>query len=230
VQGLCQRGLGPASSNWMETTIQTEAVCAGRGWADPPRRANGDGMRGGRWGIMAAFTRSRLTSALAFVAPFGTDRVNNDLVNTEGGFAVRKTRDPSERFWAKVRKTDGCWEWLGATHDGYGAFESGSRRSTRRMVIAHRWSYEAVVGPIPEGLHLDHLCRVRSCVNPAHLEPVTQRENTERAVESRHGARCAHPRTPETLYVRPNGWRECRLCRRASQVRYQKTRRSTHDD
>lgn len=80
------------------------------------------------------------------------------------------------RFWAKVDAWDGvaCWNWLGAkSHDGYGRF----RTSGQRTRIAHRVAYEMCVGPIPAGLTLDHLCRNRRCMNPAHMEEVTRREN-----------------------------------------------------
>ena len=71
---------------------------------------------------------------------------------------------------------DGCWLWQGRlTRDGYGATGAAGR-----SVLAHRLSYETFVGPIPEGLEIDHLCRVRACVNPAHLEPVTHAENVRR--------------------------------------------------
>jgi hypothetical protein len=74
-----------------------------------------------------------------------------------------------------------CWIWqLDHSYDGYGRKWLGSRR-----VHAHRWTYEQHVGPIPEGLQLDHLCRVRNCVNPDHLEPVTPRENTRRGIVAR---------------------------------------------
>lgn len=83
-----------------------------------------------------------------------------------------------QRFWAKVNKTPGCWLWTAATSKGYGSFGMPDRRQR----LAHRLSYELLVGPIPEGLVLDHLCRVRNCVNPAHLEPVTAAENTRRGL------------------------------------------------
>lgn len=81
-----------------------------------------------------------------------------------------------DRFWAKVDK-DGpgdCWLWTAALADGYGVCKRPPVGTSRR---AHRIAYELIVGPIPEGLDLDHLCRVRRCVNPAHLEPVTRRVN-----------------------------------------------------
>ncbi len=101
------------------------------------------------------------------------------------------------RFWDKVafEPNTGCWLWAAyADRKGYGQFSAGSRADgTYRKVFAHRWAYEHEVGPIPEGLTIDHLCRVPLCVNPGHLEPVTNRENTRRGVVSRgvaaqHGA------------------------------------------
>jgi uncharacterized Zn-finger protein len=100
-----------------------------------------------------------------------------------------------ERFWAKVdrRGPDDCWPWLaGRDYLGYGAF-SRVRAKTER---AHRVGYELLVGPIPEGLQLDHLCRNTSCVNPAHLEPVTNRENVIRGNSAR---KRAAPETPAPM-------------------------------
>lgn len=85
-----------------------------------------------------------------------------------------------ERFWARFeRAPDGCWLWTGPLYsNGYGEFNFDGRN--RR---AHRFAYDRLVGPIPDGLELDHLCRVRRCVNPAHLEPVTHEENVRRIPE-----------------------------------------------
>lgn len=91
-----------------------------------------------------------------------------------------------QRFWMKVNKTSTCWLWTAATQQkGYGIFGVGTGRTTP----AHRYSYELHVGPIPEGMQIDHLCRVRSCVNPAHLEVVTPLQNVRRGWVARRRER-----------------------------------------
>jgi hypothetical protein len=95
---------------------------------------------------------------------------------------------------------------------GYGGF----RDAKSRMVPAHRWAYETIVGSIPEGLELDHLCRNPSCVNPGHLEPVPHRENLARGIGNGSKTHCpkGHAYSPENTYTGPNGNRGCRTCRR----------------
>lgn len=89
-----------------------------------------------------------------------------------------------ELFWSSVLVTGCCWYWTkGVQGGGYGEFHWPSRRTR----IVHRIAYELLVGPIPKGLVLDHLCRTRRCVNPDHLEPVTIAENVRRGF--RYGRR-----------------------------------------
>jgi hypothetical protein len=129
-----------------------------------------------------------------------------------------------ERFWAKIAVDEGsgCWLWKACTDRyGYGQFRVGSRTDgSSRMARAHRVVYETLVGEILKGLQADHLCRVRRCVNPTHLEPVTQRENILRgeAAAARNAAKThcvrGHEFSEENTYWRPDGGRECRACKR----------------
>lgn len=124
----------------------------------------------------------------------------------------------AERFWAKVDRggPGDCWLWVaGRNTDGYGRFKVGGRH-----VKAHRWAYESLVGPIPEGLEIDHLCRNPPCVNPAHMEPVVHRENLLRgdtlpAVQvARTHCPQGHPYAGDNLRVSSDGRRVCRACHR----------------
>jgi hypothetical protein len=134
-------------------------------------------------------------------------------------------RTPLERFEdMRAIEENGCWPWLGARLPrGYGQFFDG-----RSVVRAHRWSYEHFRGPIPAGLVLDHRCRNTACVNPYHVEPVTQRENVLRgrapAALQAQRTHCIHGHAleGEALYVKPNGARQCRICRRATDGRRHK--------
>jgi hypothetical protein len=123
-----------------------------------------------------------------------------------------------DRFIRKVEVTGtGCWIWVAAAapNNGYGRFWDGSR-----LRVPHEWAYEELVGPIPEGLELDHLCRVRRCVHPLHLETVTRRVNLLRGetVTARNAAVVACPQghlyTPENTWVSRRGQRFCRRCNR----------------
>jgi hypothetical protein len=112
----------------------------------------------------------------------------------------------------------GCWFWTGNTDkNGYGRISIGAK--ARR---AHRVAYEALVGPVPPGRQLDHLCRVPSCINPDHLEPVSPRENVMRgltpAAANASKTHCpkGHPYDEENTYRRSDGSRGCRECNRAA--------------
>lgn len=122
-----------------------------------------------------------------------------------------------------VSGPNSCVLWTGAkTPKGYGQI-----RFEGRLHAVHRVVFEASKGPIPDGLEIDHLCRVRNCVNPEHLEAVTHAENNRRSIRNRRST-CTqgHPMTPENVYERRNGDRECRTCRRSRDKAW-KRRKST---
>jgi len=130
-------------------------------------------------------------------------------------------RDPVERFmdYISPEPMTGCWLWGGGSDSktGYGKFRLGRKDG---QAMAHRFAYEHFIGPIPEGMQIDHLCRQRLCVNPEHLEPVTIKENVLRGVglsaRNAKATHCIHGHElkPENTYVW-RGQRECRACKYA---------------
>lgn len=150
------------------------------------------------------------------------DAMNARLPDTESEVSMPPQYSLFERFWSKVDRSggpDACWPWL-ACYDprpskGYGRFSL-----RRRGLLAHRVAYELLVGPIPDGLTIDHLCRTPLCVNPAHLEPVTHRVNCLRGVgvgtKNIAKIQCirGHRFTAVNTYLDGRGHRQCWVCLR----------------
>lgn len=136
---------------------------------------------------------------------------------------MRAVKPIEERLFSKVDATGICWLWTGATNrGGYGAISKGRREGA---AIVHRVVWELLVGPIPEGADLDHLCRVRACCNPDHLEPVTRAVNVARGSRRAGAPRRTHCKrghafTPENTI--PNGLngRACRTCTNEAKRRH----------
>ena len=119
------------------------------------------------------------------------------------------------RFWSKVNKTDTCWLWTAGTWNGYGRYRHGARN-----VLAHKALYESVNGRVLDGHELDHLCGVRHCVRPDHLEAVTHAENVRRGNGgSKPRARCpqGHDYSIHGRMRRDGRGRRCVICH-ASQL------------
>lgn len=142
-----------------------------------------------------------------------------------------------ERFRSKFEITDsGCWEVFPRHRRkiGYGVFSVRRAVNDWRGFHAHIVTYELLVGPVPDGLELDHLCRNRACCNPAHMEPVTHRENilrgvgfVPRQIATTHCPR-GHAYDEENTRITPKGGRKCRACHRAwERARYRARRRMT---
>lgn len=134
----------------------------------------------------------------------------------------KRKPDPLDRIFKRVEQQGDCWVCTGALRNGYGAV--GIEGKT---IYAHRYVYERMVAPIPEGLVIDHLCENRACVNPYHLEPVPQRLNVLRG--PRGGSRVTHCHrghkyTERNTYTNPQGYRACRTCRRQREATQQELR------
>lgn len=162
----------------------------------------------------------------------------------------KNKRTDAERFFEKVDKKTAspCWIWMGGLNNKrYGQFAIkigryvGKDKTGWGMKLAHRFSYEIARGPVPDGLVLDHLCRMPSCVNPDHLEPVTQIENCRRGLSgspethpsaalNRAKTHCprGHAYDAENTYTNKRGQRCCKICKNASTARAAKKRREEH--
>lgn len=135
---------------------------------------------------------------------------------------------PEQRFWANVHRTDICWLWQGGTRSrGYGQMWDGEK-----TIYAHRFAYELLVGPIPPGLTLDHLCRNPLCVNPDHLEPIPQGTNTLRGfgppARNARKTHCkrGHPLSGDNVRPVSGGGRRCMACARLHSARRAERRRA----
>lgn len=147
----------------------------------------------------------------------------SELTKREDSYGLMpamSVQQASERFlkYTLPDPNSGCWLWSGATTKaGYGVLNL-----SRKVHLAHRMSYELFIGPIPEGLQLDHLCRIRCCVNPKHLEPVTNQENARRGLGGKWFGKIQSAKTHCPFgheYSQENtmlqkGHRLCRTCRR----------------
>jgi hypothetical protein len=114
----------------------------------------------------------------------------------------------------------GCWKWRGVRNgDGYGKFLLGNVDGRPVLVLAHRYQYEMLYGPIPEGMQIDHCCKNILCINPSHLEAVTPRENNRRSdsLTAQNGRKThclrGHPFAGDNLRLRGDGRRTCHACR-----------------
>lgn len=138
-----------------------------------------------------------------------------------------------DRFWNKVTQEPGtgCWVWTRClTTSGYGHFYVGGVGVVPGVSMAHRVTYMAFVGEIPEGLELDHLCRNRSCVNPAHLEPVTHAENVRRGALTKVVCHRGHEMAGDNIGYRRTGspgiYRYCRACNAINAREWRESKRA----
>lgn len=151
-----------------------------------------------------------------------------------GGNRIFRSMPYTQRFWLKVDKEGAlpdhnpelgcCWLWTDIPNkQGYADFCGPDG-----LVSAHRWAYMDSFGAIPEGLEIDHLCRVRHCVNPGHLEAVTHAENVRRGIApaaanaAKTHCKRGHPFDAENTYMRLDGGRTCRACQRVYQHEYER--------
>lgn len=151
---------------------------------------------------------------------------------------VYQRPEPEERFFKYVdKRDDGCWLWTGARGSNTGRMPYGVFRVKHHNIYAHRWSYIHTNSAVPDGLQLDHLCRNTLCVNPAHLEAVTGKENQRRGL---HGVL----KTPPELCVCSRGHRQtpenrkfnsasrtyaCRVCANETHRIWSRTRYNTDE-
>ena len=131
------------------------------------------------------------------------------------------TEKQIDNFWNKVTFTGFCWEWHRLDKTGYGRYTFWNAPAQKaQSIMAHRVSYQLLIGAVPDGIVLDHLCRNRACVNPDHLEMVTNRENILRgsgfAAQNAKKTHCkrGHALTTDNIKPSKDGHRRCLTCAR----------------
>lgn len=152
-------------------------------------------------------------------------------------FSISRGSKPvplADRIWPKVVKTHSCWHYLGALDHGYSVCGRSPEAERRGNIRVHKWIWESMNGPVPSGLVLDHLCRNRWCVNPSHLQPVTNKENVLRGTGlSSVNAKKTHCIRGHAFDDRNTGRdvRGDRRCRECARIRFHaRKRRMTVDE
>lgn len=133
------------------------------------------------------------------------------------------SRPAHVRVLERIKYQDDCWVYGGwGSLSGYGRVTLGDSDKPGVATNAHRAVYEALVGPVPDGFELDHLCRNRRCVNPDHLEPISHAENVKRGYWGKN--HCKHGHAYDEVntrwYVEPRGGKKVRVCRQCERIRH----------
>lgn len=169
--------------------------------------------------VLASLESSRTLAKRLPVSGASIRRLRRD-----GGYRYRTEMRPRrhfmERFWEKVNHTETCWLWTASVSHGYGYIGTGSRSDgTRTNKRAHVVAYELLVGPVPKGHDLHHLCGNRNCVRPDHLEVLPRKQHVMRhdgpTGKNARKTKCpkGHPLSGDNLITEKNGARRCRTCR-----------------
>lgn len=139
-------------------------------------------------------------------------------------YAHQRTSSTAESFELRIQRMPTCWIWTGATNEGTArpghAYGTIWLQDEKRNELVHRYAYERWVGPLVDGMQIDHTCKVKLCANPAHLEQVTGSVNQQRTLTNT--CRRGHPRVPGNYRITKTGSHQCYVCARMTK----KTKRS----